>query len=236
MLKFLKQTFEKKNLLHIMASCNSRECGLWMVNMNMFLYYICLYTGYITNSLSTRFLTVWIPCTIVNLTREYLIDAYHGALPFTWGAALALQCYFFGLIFVWFPNLNIILKCTLFTLTMTLFCVSCYNRYKLSNLDYHRYAIGWEILISINLVAPFLAQDILINDNPDVPSAGGTPYVLADVFLKMTRTMCLYCYYKGSITKGEFKTQGSWFTPLSSTSFEAVYMQWNQTGPDSSRG
>jgi len=230
----LLRLFEKNELLHTMG-WKTQEGSLWAVNIHMFVYYVLLYLGYISNSLSTRFLLLWLPCTLVNLKREYMIDPHHGALPFTWGSALACQCYFVGLVFVWCPGLNIVFKCSIFFFTMTAFCVSCYNRYRLSTANYHQYSIAWEIVISVILIAPILSQDLLMSTEPNVPFAAGKPYILADVFLKLTRTICLYFYYEGSINKAEFKTQGSWFSPLSNTSFEAAFSHWSQTGPDSVR-
>jgi len=231
--KFLN-LLEKKGLFDTIG-WKTQEGSLWAVNIHMFVFYVMLYFGIISNTLSTRFLLLWLPCTLLNLQREYMIDPHHAALPFEWGAPLACQCYFFGLVFVWCPGLNIILKCSIFFFTMTTFCVSCCNRTKLSTANFHQYAIAWEIGISVILIGPVLAQDLLVSAEPNVPLAGGKPYILADCFLKMTRSLCLYFYYKGSIDKAEFKTQGSWFTPLSNTSFEAAFTQWNQTGPNSVR-
>jgi hypothetical protein len=78
----LLKLFEKNELLHTMG-WKTQEGSLWAVNIHMFVYYVLLYLGYISNSLSIRFLLLWLPCTLVNLKREYMIDPHHGALPFS---------------------------------------------------------------------------------------------------------------------------------------------------------
>jgi len=208
----------------IIAENASQHIGVWGVNVVL----VCSYIGFMGRiNLSNR-LFMWMLTSNINLIREHAHSKNWNYFNLNW--FLNTQCYVVGqLLLSWGDSLQIWIQLTMIGAAMLGYTGLCWNRWNLSEDKFLQYAVSWELIISLGILPAFLVADLIGENQTEF----FLPYILVDVFLKVTRTYALHYYHKGvfdgMISPPTIDTQNSWERSISDESFETHWEEDYET-------
>lgn len=194
-----------------------RSALVWGVNVILVLWYALGHVNVISLNLRSRLAFFWPITAILNILREqYAIPDYRRDRNLLLIDLFCnTQCYGVGL---WLLDTNEKENFTagailMFSFSLTLFLYACYRRFSYSDTIFHRYAISWELFVSVLVLPMFLFDDLIVDSRQQ---EWFIPYLITDVVLKATRT---YALLKHADTWKPVQRLDSWNEAISNESF-----------------